>query len=99
MTLISIKERLAMPDNASADLYALMTACWNVNPRVRPTAKQIRIRLDRSLKSEVLSSAPRVRVELVFVIKFTFSKKGTKPFNPTRQTVKVSPVTSSGDEF
>ena len=52
-------ERLPMPDNCSADIYALMTSCWNVNPLSRPTAAQIRLRLDRSIKNEVLS-LPRV---------------------------------------
>ena len=48
-----------MPDNSSADIYALMTSCWNVNPLSRPTATQVRLRLDRSIKNEVLS-LPRV---------------------------------------
>ena len=48
-----------MPDNSSADTYALMTSCWNVNPLSRPTVTQVRLRLDRSIKNEVLS-LPRV---------------------------------------
>ena len=53
-----------MPDNSSADIYALMTSCWNVNPLSRPTAAQVRLRLDRSIKNEVLS-LPRVSQKTV----------------------------------
>ena len=89
-------ERLPMPDNCSADIYALMTSCWNVNPLSRPTAAQIRLRLDRSIKNEVLS-LPRVSSRKLIKNSSIIKLKGLKPQKPT--TVKVSPVTSSGDEF
>ena len=54
-----ISDRLSMPTNISADIYALMTSCWNTIPSSRPTINQVQQRLKQSIKSEILAT-PRV---------------------------------------
>ena len=48
-----------MPTNISADIYALMTSCWNTIPSSRPTINQVQQRLKQSIKSDILAT-PRV---------------------------------------
>ena len=55
----TISDRLSMPTNISADIYALMTSCWNTIPSSRPTINQVQQRLKQSIKSEILAT-PRV---------------------------------------
>ena len=58
-----ISDRLSMPTNISADIYALMTSCWNTIPSSRPTINQVQQRLKQSIKSEILAT-PRVSLSL-----------------------------------
>ena len=58
-----ISDRLSMPTNISADIYALMTSCWNTIPSSRPTINQVQQRLKQSIKSEILAT-PRVSPSL-----------------------------------
>ena len=55
----NISDRLSMPTNISADIYALMTSCWNTIPSSRPTINQVQHRLKQSIKSDILAT-PRV---------------------------------------
>ena len=81
----TILDRLSMPTNISADIYALMTSCWNTIPSSRPTINQVQQRLKQSIKSEILAT-PRVSLNmiaswgtLVVVFSVTFPLIGTSP--------------------
>ena len=60
----TISDRLSMPTNISADIYALMTSCWNTIPSSRPTINQVQQRLKQSIKSEILAT-PRVSLNMI----------------------------------
>ena len=62
--IVKISDRLSMPTNISADIYALMTSCWNTIPSSRPTINQVQQRLKQSIKSEILAT-PRVIPSLI----------------------------------
>ena len=96
-----------MPTNISADIYALMTSCWNTIPSSRPTINQVQQRLKQSIKSEILAT-PRVSpcyiselVRFLSLILIVFqgqkSFKGPKP--PKQFHVSPSEATTSGEEL